>query len=1139
MSKKFFSVFVSVTTLVAMLGVAPGVTRAATAEELQAQINSLLSMIASLQAQLGTPGSGSMSSYTYTRNLTVGSTGEDVMMLQKLLNANGYKIAESGAGSPGSESTYFGTKTKAALAKWQAANGVSPASGYFGPITRAKVNGSMSGPIGPTGPIVAPSTGLSVSLSANNPRTGALISSSSRVPVLTFNVTAGTSGAATLTDMTFKKEGYISDSGISNAYLLENGKVVAQYNSLSNAMIQFTGMNLGVNAGQTRELMLAIDPAAGLTAGNSVSFSLMTVKAMDSASTMITTSGALPLMGNLFTVTSVTNPSIATLAIVSSTVGGSVYAGTPNVLVSQWTMTGGNSPLNLKSINFKVVGSANKGDIKNVKLMVNGTQVGPTLPQVASDGSAFFSFGATPAKLNTGANNMQVIADIMGSPSFTFQFELLNTYDVEALDSVYNVPVSPTITGGAGTLVTIQQGQLTVNLASDTPTGNIIAGGSNTPFAKFTIYAAGEPVKVKFLSFRLALTGTAGATWDTEIKNVSLTDDAGSQVGSTINSLVTAVTCTDGTFSAATTTATNCFGSSGSPINYTIPANTTRVLTLRGDVQSTAGFTTVVGSLVASTNSNLQGVTSSQTANSGAVTGGSLTRVSSAVTVAQNTAIGTQTFAAGTQNARIGSYTLSASSAEGANLSTLNITMSASGTQYQNLRVLVGGQQFATTYPTPSASTAHSFSGGLINIPAGQSKVVDVYADIQTGASGTHTAITTLSGCTGYGATSFSSISCSSRAGQTVTIGGAPTLVVSTNQTLQSPASHLVANAADRLLGAFQFVETSNNEEVLLKEVHVFQQLPGVAGTSTASSSWTLPSFSNLRLVNVADNAEYSHGGINYSNSTNTVTSSAPGYGYFYKFTLGSGLTVPKGQGGAVNLKLIGNVADVVANGATDNGTHVFRITTSSPDTAIDTAAEVVVATGKFSATSTAITLSSPVSTTSTVLRSKLTVSAAGLGVTTGRVKTGADRFATLTFTADASGGTAVLNSVTMTYAGSAATTTIPSTATGTRLLDASFVDVQTSLGATSSTSALTKTWTFGSGLQIAPGSSYTFTIELNSSAGTVAASGTNSVSLNATINATTDVGYSTAPSGGTSGINLPATAVPIQINTVTYGAGT
>ncbi len=72
---------------------------------------------------------------SFTRNLTIGSTGADVKNLQVFLNDNGYTIASSGPGSLGKESTYFGVKTQEALAKWQKANGL-PATGFFGGLTR-------------------------------------------------------------------------------------------------------------------------------------------------------------------------------------------------------------------------------------------------------------------------------------------------------------------------------------------------------------------------------------------------------------------------------------------------------------------------------------------------------------------------------------------------------------------------------------------------------------------------------------------------------------------------------------------------------------------------------------------------------------------------------------------------------------------------------------------------------------------------------------------------------------------------------------------------------------------------------------------------------------------------------------------
>lgn len=99
----------------------------------------IAAQIAALQAQIAGLSSQTVSTSQFTRNLTIGSSGEDVKNLQKFLNSAGFKIANSGPGSPGNETTLFGSLTKIALAKWQATNGISPASGYLGPLTRAKI----------------------------------------------------------------------------------------------------------------------------------------------------------------------------------------------------------------------------------------------------------------------------------------------------------------------------------------------------------------------------------------------------------------------------------------------------------------------------------------------------------------------------------------------------------------------------------------------------------------------------------------------------------------------------------------------------------------------------------------------------------------------------------------------------------------------------------------------------------------------------------------------------------------------------------------------------------------------------------------------------------------------------------------
>jgi len=127
---------------------------ATTAEDLQAQISSLLAMIANLQAQLAggttTPAtSGTCTAMNFTLSHKVGQTGGDIMMIQKFLNMDATtQVSSAGAGSPGNETAYFGPATKAAVIKFQnkyasevlAPVGLSTGTGYWGASSRAKAN---------------------------------------------------------------------------------------------------------------------------------------------------------------------------------------------------------------------------------------------------------------------------------------------------------------------------------------------------------------------------------------------------------------------------------------------------------------------------------------------------------------------------------------------------------------------------------------------------------------------------------------------------------------------------------------------------------------------------------------------------------------------------------------------------------------------------------------------------------------------------------------------------------------------------------------------------------------------------------------------------------------------------------------
>jgi hypothetical protein len=78
----------------------------------------------------------------FARDLKLNATGNDVKQLQQFLNTHGFTVSATGAGSLGNETTKFGALTKAALIRFQKANNITPAVGYFGPLTREAINSS-------------------------------------------------------------------------------------------------------------------------------------------------------------------------------------------------------------------------------------------------------------------------------------------------------------------------------------------------------------------------------------------------------------------------------------------------------------------------------------------------------------------------------------------------------------------------------------------------------------------------------------------------------------------------------------------------------------------------------------------------------------------------------------------------------------------------------------------------------------------------------------------------------------------------------------------------------------------------------------------------------------------------------------
>ncbi len=102
--------------------------------------------------------SGGVVSALFIKNLGPGTTSADVKRLQQLLNSNSEtRIAETGSGSPGHESSFYGALTVKAVQKFQTKYGLitegTPSTtgfGAVGPKTRAAIEMYLGGTTGGT-----------------------------------------------------------------------------------------------------------------------------------------------------------------------------------------------------------------------------------------------------------------------------------------------------------------------------------------------------------------------------------------------------------------------------------------------------------------------------------------------------------------------------------------------------------------------------------------------------------------------------------------------------------------------------------------------------------------------------------------------------------------------------------------------------------------------------------------------------------------------------------------------------------------------------------------------------------------------------------------------------------------------------
>src|SRR3989338_5489976 len=240
------SIITAAVTLTTVALIAPASVGAVTIAELQAQINLLMSQLAQLQGQTTVSGNvpAACVGITFTRNLTVGSTGSDVKCLQALLNTSAStQVSVSGAGAPGMETTYFGARTLAAVRVYQAQQGWTPAN-QVGPLTRAKLNAWLAGSVSTPTPTPTPTpvptgSGLSVMLASNNPAAGTIVDGQALASLTALTFMNGDNTEVKVTGLKLKRIGVSADASLTNVYLFNGATRLTDSASVSSTMVNF------------------------------------------------------------------------------------------------------------------------------------------------------------------------------------------------------------------------------------------------------------------------------------------------------------------------------------------------------------------------------------------------------------------------------------------------------------------------------------------------------------------------------------------------------------------------------------------------------------------------------------------------------------------------------------------------------------------------------------------------------------------------------------------------------------------------------------------------------------------------------------------------------------------------------------
>lgn len=806
----------------------------------------------------------SLQGHTFSEDLSTGDSGEEARLVQVFINevVPGIQVAESGAGSPGNETDYYGSLTAAAVSEFQEQYSaevldpvnLSSGSGYWGPSSRAHANTLLQEAQADSGDTDGDTDGTDADFSGlrinevDQPGNQLAPSGASRVAFTHVEVQAGDEDV-TIDDYTVRRTGLGSNNAFDDIVLLdEEGTQLGNGQSLNSNNQTDVGNEVTVEAGETRTFTIAGNMASENEDNDGQQLTLEVTGINTNASI----DGDLPIVGATHTVND-------SLTIGSVTVQRGALdpnnnsereVGTVNYTFSSVRVRAGSEEdVRMKSIRWEQTGSASPDDLDNVVVDIDGDEY-----DVVNMGDYYTAHMDNDGLLIEEGDDITVSieGDIVGGSNRNIDFDIENPSDIYVVGQEFGYGITPNGTDDGsnansegeshdheqhgnhepfynGHEVTIEPGSVVVSSSNDVPAGNVANGGDDVNIAAFDFRVDGEPITWDSITFNVA-TSSGASNGNEEVTNVTLVDENG-------NTLAGPSDVTRGTNSENGNCDTDCLNTV--ELSDTVELDDgDHTLFVRGDLDDdwTEGDQFTV-SLNRSDIDDLEGETSGQSINlgSGVINGNTQTVKAGQLTISPSTQLANQSIIDGGSDVEIGRITIDASdSGEDMRVRTLSLDVKAGGHQgaFDSMHLVdADGNELqgAGDYVDGSdGATTSSFttSGNGFTVPQGTSMTISVLADVNIsgtdfesgdtvsvdpGDTGSDYSITGVN--TGNSLTSELSLSDTGAAVLTVNDNGTLTKTVSNSD----PSERWYVAGSEETIGVFQF--DANNEEMELTDL--------------------------------------------------------------------------------------------------------------------------------------------------------------------------------------------------------------------------------------------------------------------------------------------------------------------------------